>query len=525
MKLIQNKNQLRLLGLNVVLVFFLILSTNLGFLPLGKGDFTFLVFLVLTVALYRPSWGFLFFVGTIMLENINLAPSELGLAVRPYQLLGGLTLLSVAIRFFTKRLNFTLVKFTFWDGAVLLLGVGSFLSLANSPMRGASFKQAVIMLSYIALYFLVRNFLQTKEDLKKVLPFFLSSSLIVVGYSIWQNVRFLQGGAHFEVMPGRPNGTFTEADWLGVFLVLLLAAVYGIMYWERNNNQETNIKQISNLKSKISNNLFLVSCFLYLVLVYVALILTVARSAWVGAVAVTIVFLVAIFTQLRMDYKLWRWRDVLQMKLIIIPAFVLSVGVVYIFGLTNFQLGNRLQSTGSGQQEITVSCATEKELSSQTWELSSLAAVGCHQINLEDIETEKAAGRFVTEVYRKDPNINVRSEIYKKSWELIKSHSIIGIGWGSVSSYLGTDERGAGLNASNIFLETWLGAGLLGLVSLVVLLGFALYNSIRFFLRQDQSFGLFLLLGLTAIIVPNLFNSGIFLGFVWLFLGLAFIRK
>jgi hypothetical protein len=225
-----------------------------------------------------------------------------------------------------------------------------------------------------------------------------------------------------------------------------------------------------------------------------------------------------------MNDRSWQWKDVIRMKLTIIPLFVLSIASVYFLHLTNFQIGNRLQSTG-GQQKITVACERNQELPVQQWDDASLAVVGCRHINLEEIAAEQTAGRFVMEVYRKDPNVNIRAEIYQKSWALVKSHPILGIGWGSVSNYLGTDERGAGLNASNIFLEVWLGAGLLGLVSFVFLLGYILYNSSWFFLHQDQFFGLFLLLGLTAIVIPNLFNSGIFLGFVWLFLGLACIKR
>jgi hypothetical protein len=511
----KNNYQLALLIGNVAAVLSLIILTNLGFLPLRMGDFIFLAVILFFVALYRPSWGFAFFVGMIMLENINLAPIELGLAVRPYQLIGGLTLLAVSIRFLTKRLNFELDKFRVWDGAMIFLGVGSFLSLLNALNVGLSLKQSIVMLSYLALYFLVRIFLQTKDDLKKVLPFFLSSSLVVLFYAIWQNVRFLHNLPHFEVMPGRPNGTFTEPDWLGVFLSLLLALAYSLTFYLYKNRGDSH-KDVQ---------IFKLLLFLFVVLTYVTLVLTVARSAWVGAVAVTATFLVVILTQLKMSYKTWKWKDVIRMKLMIIVLFLLSVGVVYVFNLTTFQLENRLQSTGSGKQEITVSCDAGSDIPRTIADISELGKFNCQHINLEDIENEKTSGRLITNAYRNDPNINIRKEIYIKSWEEIEKNPILGIGWGSITGILGEDERGAGLNASNIFLEVWLGAGLIGVISIVSFLGFALYNSIRFFLKQDQFFGLFLLLGSISIIIPNLFNSGIFLGFVWLFLGLALIRR
>ena len=53
-----------------------------------------------------------------------------------------------------------------------------------------------------------------------------------------------------------------------------------------------------------------------------------------------------------------------------------------------------------------------------------------------DIEKEKAAGNIIQEVYRPDPNVNIRSGIYKKSFEQIKGHPIFGIGWGSMGKIL-----------------------------------------------------------------------------------------
>jgi hypothetical protein len=526
----KNLNQTLLVTANVLLVFFLIALSNLHVLPLQIEDFVFFALLTLALALYRPSWAFLFFVGTSMLENINLAPLELGIAVRPYQFFGGITILALLIRWLTKRLNFKLIKLIWPDYLVMLMGAASFLSVINSPVRGVSLKQSIVLLSFMGLYFLARNFLQTIADIKKVIPFFLSSSAIVALYGIWQNIRFAHDMSSFEVMAGRPNATFTEADWLGIYLVMLLVVAYSLIYSRRNNNQETNTKQITNHKFQISKNLYLVSCFLYLAIIYALLIMTVSRSAWLGALGVTFIFLLSVWTQLKFQPKNWQWREVIKLKIIIIPAFLISITLVYFFHLTTFQLGNRLQSTGTGLQKITISCQDEG-LSPHKGDLvplEDLSKFGCKHINLEEIDNEKVQGNFVTEVYRQDPNVSVRSEIYKKSWDLIKGHPILGIGWGSVSVYLGTDSRGAGLNASNIFLEIWLGAGFLGLASFVALLIIILIRALHSFVQADperKTIGLFLLLGFFAILIPNMFNSGIMLGYLWLFLGGALVKK
>lgn len=526
-----------LLAANILLVFFAILLSNLHVLPMDLGDFIFFAFLTLALALYRPGWVFLFFVGTSMLENVSLAPAELGIAVRPYQFFGGLAILALGIRFLTKKLNFKLIKLNVYDWLVILLGAASFVSAVFSNNVGASLKQSIVLVSFIFLYFLVRNYVQTSEDLKKVVPFFLSSSIVVVLYSIWQNIRFAQNLSNFEVMPGRPNGTFTEADWLGVFIVFLIAMIYSLIYWARSTEQISNYKfQITN-KFSIPEFLILkTALYLLLTTSYISLILTVSRSAWLGALAVTFIFLMIVFTDLRFSPKKWQWKKTAQMKILIIFSILLSVAVVYFFNLTSFQLGNRAQSTGTGLQEITISC----ENGAGDWKsvpvvdplvienTNELEQYHCRHINLEDIDKEAASGRFVTVAFRKDPNVNIRQEIYEKSWVEIKNNPILGIGWGNISEILGRDERGAGLNSSNIFLEAWLGAGILGCLAFVAIWLGVIIRALRLFLNDDfemKAVGMFLILGSIAIIVPNLFNAGLMLGFLWLFLGLTLIKE
>lgn len=526
---IKNKNQKLLLVANIFLVFFLILLSNLQILPLQFGDFIFFAILVLALALYRPGWAFLFFVGTIMLENVNLAPAELGMAVRPYQFFGGLTILAIAIRFATGRLNFELIKLARYDFFIIALGAASFLSILGAPAKGVSFKLSIIIISYGFLYFLTRNFIQTKEDVKKIIPFFLSSSVVVILYGIWQNFRFMQNLSHFEVMPGRPNATFAEPDWLGIFLIMLLAVIYSIIYFLNKKNDEDGTiisNQILIVKSKILK----ISLYLLLTVIYTLLILTVSRSAWLGAFGVTLVFLLIFFAQLRMSAENWFAvaKKTLILKIKILAVFIISIAIVHVLGLTNFQLGGRMQSTGTGLQKITIACpgnmdgAVPKITSTE----NDYTRYGCRHINLEEINLEKSKHNGIYEIYRPDPNISVRSEIYKKSWGVIKQNILLGIGWGSINSYLGTDERGTGLNASNIFLEVWLGAGILGLLSFISIWIFIFIRAMKNLMQENletKTLGVFMLLGIFAIFIPNLFNSGIMLGFLWLFLGGVFI--
>ncbi len=536
---------------NVLLVFFLILLSNFGVFPVRNvGDFIFFVVLVLIFALYRPGWVFLFFVGTIVLENVNLAPESLGIAIRPYQLLGAASLIAVVIRYLTKRLPFAFPRWNWIDTLILVFVASGFVSALASPLsKGVALKQSVVIASFSALYFLTRIFIQDLKDVKKIIPYFLSSSIVIIFYGIWQNWRFVRGLSNFEVMPGRPNATFFEADWLGIFLVFLISFMYSILYYFQNKtgNSEEKISNFSakggptfdwqfliskqfsiiklqNFKLNQNSKLKIKNLFLYLILtaVYTLLVLTVARSAWLGAGVVSVLFFIFI---------IWRYLKTKEVRIFWIPAcagmtLIAAIILIRIFSLTNFELGNRIQSTGSGLQEITVACKNQESADQlvrleRVERIEQLEPLGCRHINLEEIESEKAQGNTIARIKRDDPNVNIRAEIYQKSWEQIKEYPILGIGWGNISQILGMDDLGHGLNASNIFLEIWLGAGLIGLLSFIMILSNIFLTS---YVLRLTSFGLFLALSLFAIIIPNLFNSGIMLGFLWMYLGIIQVK-
>ncbi len=509
----------------VALVFFLILFSNLDLLPLkNPADFLFLAFIFLAFALYRPGWAFLFFVGTIALENIRLAPENLAISVKPYQFIGALALAAVLIKSLFKKLGFHLPKLNKFDLLPLIFAISGFISALASPVSKLALKQSVVALSFVALYFLARIFVQNISDLKKIIPFFLGSSAVVVFYGIWQNIAFQNGWTHFEVMPGRPNSTFAEADWYGIFLVFLLSVLYSLIYREH-------IPEIDSLKSAsqiTDRKLLTVGCWLLITFTFISLILTVSRSAWLGAFTTTFVFLFFILTNLKINPRKWNFRQFFPILRNLAVAIICSLAVIHISNLTAFQLGNRAQSAGTGLQKITAACEKDIILPEKITSSEELIRYGCRHINLEEIKPEKMRGSFIKEVYRIDPNINIRAEIYRKSWETIRRNPGWGIGWGNAAKILGADERGTPLNSSNIFLEVWLGAGIPGVFSFifiwinVTIKALGLFSGVD---RENKIFGLFLFLGSAAVVVPNLFNAGIFLGFLWLFLGIAFLNK
>jgi hypothetical protein len=531
-----NKIKTGLLLANVLLVSFLILLSNLGILPFKSiGDFAFFAVLTLIFALYRPGWAFLFFVGTIVLENINLAPKEIGIMVRPYQFFGALTILAILVRWRAKRLNFKFSKLFWADYLIIILTISSFVSAFASQDKTPSFKLAIIFLSFAFLYFLSRTFIQTAEDLKRIVPFFLSSSIIVIFYGIWQNARFILGKISFETMLGRPNATFFEADWLGIYLVLVIGVIYAIIYYL--NKELSNIFDIINSKLQNPNSKQIpndkiqkfILYILYLILIasYTLLILTVSRSAWLGTVIMTLVFLLIVLTGLK--FKNWQGKLFLKVLRNLTIAGSCSIGIVYFFNLTSFQLFNRAQSTGTGLQKITISCREEIPLPEKVETSEELIKYGCRHINLEEIKIEENRGYLIKEIYRPDPNVNIRSEIYQKSIAEIKKHPLFGIGWGSIGKVLGTDERGSALNSSNIFLEIYLGAGIVGFLSFMIIWLYIFGKSIKnLYSSEDnlhRAYNLFVLLGWFGLTVANLFNAGILLGFIWVFIAISMVQK
>lgn len=271
---------------------------------------------------------------------------------------------------------------------------------------------------------------------------------------------------------------------------------------------------------------------------YIILILTVSRSAWLGAGFITFLFLFIILTNLKFHPKNWQLKEFLKILRNLAYAIIGSILIIYIFHLTDFKLFERAQSTG-GLQKITISCkkidgnpATNGGIYYDLVQcpeiienIEELRYCDCRFINLEEIDIEKAKGNEIKEIYRKDPNINIRQQIYQKSWEQIKNSPILGIGWGSIGQVLGADERGASLNSSNIFLEVWLGSGIVGFLAFIAIWIYILISAALNFLNGNKAYGIFLILGIFAILIPNLFNAGIMLGFLWVFWGISQAKK
>lgn len=507
-----------------------------GILPPGTADFFFFFFLATLAALYRPGWMFLLLIATLPLESVNLAPMVFGTDLRPYQFLVAAISVGLLIRFLSKRALPEKPTLGWADLSLGLVVLGSFPAILNAPDPGASFRLSIILLSFYALYLLARTYLRSVDDVKRILPFALVSGAIVLCYALFQNIRFLSGLDAFEVMPGRPDGGFPEPDWLGMYLVffgamlLSLGAAFQTIHDE--SGRERMVKHIS--------------LAVFMTVFFSVLLMTVSRSAWLGTAISGIAVLLALssrfqfFTRKKVDVEIhgmsisWNLllrgsdhydgRKRLGIWLVTIAAPFL-VALALAPSLTRFDLSGRADSIASGNQKITVSCdSADTALPRVLHTMDELSQNNCRHIDLEEIDTEKLSGKSILTVLRPDPNVDIRKDIYAKSWSEIREHPLLGIGWGSISPLLGTDGRGTGLNASNVFLEIWLGSGIMGLLGFLGFIVLVLVRATRNLLRPHPESGLleralpiFILSAIPGLLVFDLFNSGILLGFLWVF--------
>jgi O-antigen ligase len=475
-----------------------------GVVPFGLPGFLIFLPIVLLASAYRPGWMFLLLVTLLPIEAANLASFPSGPDIRPYQLLVVSIFFGIAVRALAGRSVPELPRPHPADFLLLLVPLGSLLSLMNASDPSSSLRFSVIRFSFFALYALFRLYIRSSEDVSRIFPFAVASVSLVALESVVQNIFFLSGREAFEAMPGRPNGPFSEADWLGMFLVLSVSILLASGYVVASRAGSVR----SFFRAKRSRYLVSVLAF-----VLSALIVTVSRSAWIGAaVSVMLAFALAFFSGRRV---------IAPFLLSTAISVVIALSAVMIVPLTDFDLSGRAGSVGSGLQTVTVSCENGSEIPVRIGTIDELPAFGCRHIDLGEIDTERAAGRMIAETERNDPNVSIRKRIYAESFALAARHPFLGIGWGSVSATLGTDDRGTDLNASDVFLEVWLGSGALGLFGFSGFLLLLAFRSLRDFFRTRGAFPFFVLVSFSGMIAFDVFNSGILLGFFWALLGIA----
>jgi O-Antigen ligase len=517
----------------------LIVLSMLGFMPFDLAVFVLIFLVLLGIALRWPRQIFWLFIILLPLETIIVSPEQIPFSLRSFQLVGVVLIIVTVILWLAKsaKLNFKLLSFkkicivckikdrkacekipadeafNFLDKLVFLLPFISLLGIINAPDRNLALKQSLVFFSFVFLYWLARNYLQTKKQKLEALWFFLIGSLPVIFLGIYQAVAFRLSWQSFQVMTGRINATFTEPDWLGIYLVFLVAIALWLKIVMKKSRKNV---RVGGWSLERAGNWIL---NIYLFFLFFCILLTVSRSAWLGVAGVVIVYLILEYWLIR------KIKPVVGSGLIIATVLIVSLVLVQFSGLSTFHFGNRAASSLSGKQKITISCEREVSIPSEIENVDLLEKYSCLHINLEEIEKQESMGMIVKEVYRPDPNVDIRKNIYQKTWQEIRSNFWIGQGLGSSSVILGQDGRGAGLNSSNIFLEVWFSMGILGLIAFGVIFFMPFLVAIKNVRYQKKDalgktfFAYFVILTFVAFFIPNLFNAGLFLGFFWVWLA------
>ncbi|PID55442.1 hypothetical protein CSB45_16015, partial [candidate division KSB3 bacterium] len=462
------------------------------------------------VAFFRPTLAAVFFVASVMCEALFVTPASFGFNVRLYQVVAvALCVSGVFSLVIKKYIRRPVFRWHIFDSGVLLFLVGGIVSGALHYHVSGVVTQTIVFCSFGVVYFATRFIVQNRTDVIALFPLLIAGGTVVGAYAIVQNVLFALGAQHNEMMPGRPQATFTEPDWLGMYLVFVFAVCIAYLYDVTHNK---NVWRFSKPLLFVSTTM-----------ITTAIIITVARSAWVGVVAVSVGYAVVL---------LWKKQSRILLKhtLWFCATIAVSSASVFLFSLTTFELDNRIYSTSTGKQEITVACDTlssrDALIARETiHNVAELAPYGCRHINLEDITTEKADGALVFTIDRDDPNVVSRVALYTTAYHAFAQKPFLGYGWGQSTHLFGTDQNGVPFNTSNLFLETAIAMGVFGVIVLCGLMGFLGYVSIKALRKAHNpaaiSGALFVFLGGIAIIVPNLFNAGMLLAYVWVFLGMS----
>ena len=514
----------------------LILMDVAGFLPLNLIIFSSIFLAIFILSLYRPVWMFWIFIISLPLESVIISSSQIPISFRPFQMIALMLFLATGFLLLFKTKNKKIPKlngfnknkflkignsFNYRDALILVLILISFFSLAKALNFSATLKLNLVLVSFGMIYFLARFYLQEKQRKLEALWFFVITSLPVLFFGIYQAVAYKMNWIDFQVFAERSNGTFIEPDWFGIYLVFLGALIYWVkLYLFRTKNSTmVGVFEIRKVGQWFLN--------FHLALISVVLLLTVARSAWLGFAFLTVIYFFCLLRQ-KQILNLNKFLSISFLKEVLTIFWIglFAILIVSMTGLSNFNLTNRATSSFSGLEEITISCQGTAQISvpEKISNIDELNKYNCRHIRLEEIETEKKSGMEVKTVYRLDPNIEIRKNIYQITWREIQNNFWIGQGLGSSAEVLGKDSYGHGFNASNIFLEVWFSFGVIGLAVFVWLFLVPILGALKDISNNSKGqigYNLMIILTGIALLIPNFFNAGIFLVILWVWLAIA----
>jgi len=387
-------------------------------------------------------------------------------------LVGGLMLLWDLYR---KGFGWLKKSKLFWLGLGFILF--SALGLLNSPLPGYSLKQLIVLTAIIALGFFFETNL--REYRREVYAGLTIGILINSLYAIYQNVAFNLGWPNFEVMAARPNGFFPEPDWLGVYLALGMIPFLVAVAKDKRQKLPRILQKYPPL-------------YIFLLLGMTALTITVARASWLAVIAeMGVIGLIFLYRK--------GFMPTLKIGGVFLSLIVLPLILISVLHLSRFNIPDRFRSIFLKEHIIT------EAVNPNTGEK--------FKINLEEKGAYRNQGYQIVEEYTGDENVASREEKAASTWDIIRQHVLVGSGLGI--TLINTNYQH---NANNLFLEWWASAGLGGLLLIVGLILYLLYQG-GLLIKSDSRKAALILAGTIGFVIVNLFNASIFLAFAWFYLA------
>jgi hypothetical protein len=212
------------------LVLALILGAGLSFSPqMATAIVLFLVFF--TVFLLKKELAVYLIILALFFEGHSFSHNVFGARVRASQVieLVALAAMAVFILFRKLKLEKTPLDVFIW----MYLGA-NFLALSNSTSLNRSIKISILLLSLALLYYVVVNFVRSRETFFKAFNLLVYVGIAEIVYGLYQvfagmSNAYLGTGlpiGHAGIMQrgylnapwGRPYGTFVEPDWYGAIV-------------------------------------------------------------------------------------------------------------------------------------------------------------------------------------------------------------------------------------------------------------------------------------------------------------------
>jgi len=313
---------------------------------------------------------------------------------------------------------------------------------------------------------------QRPGRLKAVMAGIMVGTVLNMIFALYQTLAFKFGLPDFMVFEGRVNGFLPEPNWFAIWhsavLALLIPMTFFTPHWFARRWQPI--------------------WWLLIFFNLVVIILSLTRASWLALFVMGIVFYVLLVWPARYAVRT-ALTHASKMAGLLLGAVVL----IELFSLTQFSLYERAES-------ILSRTTTHYETTSG-----------------ETITKEEAKNRDdVVKKNVRDVNVASRIEDYQTSLQLAREHPFFGIGFAGYKERVGETR-----NTSNLFLGALVAGGIPGLIAFTLIFYRQVRDSIRYmrgkyFMLSTMMLNIILVIGITG-----MFNNGMLLAFIWLFLGLS----